>query len=653
MDQQQLSSQPQEVAESPAMADRSVSAEPPATIDAPADEASGSNVPSPQVPLMRHHVHHSYIWLQCLRTVIVVLVVVALFSGAIVTILSNAATAGSINGRSLLTVLIFSYAIVAFVAIAIFVIIYRVFAYLHLYYELGPEEFNLYKGILNKKRIHVPYRRIQTIDQHSSLSQRILGVCTILIDTAGGARNKAIVVPYMQKSRAEELRRELFARKQYQLAKIQQDVLVQKTLAQQATNPAGQETSVQGVLAKQAQDSTSALSTRTPTSSIPGNAFDAPAEIWKEMRGVFGGTEVDTGRTTYEYGLSNKELIFTGFLNNTAFITLFLGLLALIVRRGILLMSFGPEAFEYGSFLFGDNVLIMVIAILFVIALVIWLVTAIGTCITYGGFRARRRDNRIEIEHGLLQHRVQGVDVDRVQSIVVRQTVVHRLLGYCVLSVSKVDTNENYSEERNRFTLRGMIIHPFVKLNRVPEILAGMIPEFADVPVDTLPVAKPAMRRAIIRRGFLQNFWFWLAIVLSRVQMVIDTLAYFSVLENADLVSTVDVAFPVLYLLCLVLTVLRIIGAVLWARGSGFAYNQQFMQVSNSGFARETVSFPRQKIQFGYTKTNPLQRHAHTATIYARTAAGIGGTSVRLIDTNEEDAEAWLSWLEPRKVPQG
>ena len=48
----------------------------------------------------------------------------------------------------------------------------------------------------------------------------------------------------------------------------------------------------------------------------------------------------------------------------------------------------------------------------------LWLLSAIGACVSYGGFRACRRDNRIEVEHGLLQHRFQGVDVDRVHVMV-------------------------------------------------------------------------------------------------------------------------------------------------------------------------------------------------------------------------------------------
>ena len=81
--------------------------------------------------------------------------------------------------------------------------------------------------------------------------------------------------------------------------------------------------------------------------------------------------------------------------------------------------------------------------------------------------------------------------------------------------------------------------------------------------------------------------------------------------------------------------------------GPRFAYNHRFMQVSNGGLSRETVSFPRQKIQFGCTKSNPLQRRAGTDTLLATTAAGSGGTTTTLIDASHADAMAWLDWLKP------
>ena len=101
------------------------------------------------------------------------------------------------------------------------------------------------------------------------------------------------------------------------------------------------------------------------------------------------------------------------------------------------------------------------------------------------------------------------------------------------------------------------------------------------------------------------------------------------------------------YVACAVAEVLAAVSAVLWARSSWFSFNRRFMQVENGGLGSVSVCLPREKIQFGFSKSNPLQRRAKVATITARTAAGLQGTSTRLIDACEEDAAAWLAWLVP------
>ena len=199
--------------------------------------------------------------------------------------------------------------IAGIVVLVALVAVYQVISYKHLYYELGPEEFNLYSGILNKKRVHVPYQRIQSVDQHATLIQRIFGVCSVSIDTAGGAANKAVIVPYVQKTQAEELRRELFARKQYAVA-VQNGAAPDAAVAAMA--------SAAGVPAQALHEG--------------ANVLDAPAEIWQDVRGVFGGAAVDTGRVTYEYGMSNKELVFTGLSNNTAFFVVVVGIVGAVAQ---------------------------------------------------------------------------------------------------------------------------------------------------------------------------------------------------------------------------------------------------------------------------------------------------------------------------------
>lgn len=599
-------------------------------------------LPSATVEPVRHHVHHSYIWLGSIQAAFAIFVVVLISS---VSSISSSLARGDDAGSSgvPLFLIIGVLALAGFVLVVGIVALFQWLSYKHLYYELGASEFNLYSGIFNKKRVHVPYQRIQSVDQRATLLQRIFGVCTVSIDTAGGSTNKAVLVPYVQKSQAEQLRSELFARKQFAAA-VQSGVAPDAAAAAIAASsgvPVGQIDSLPG-----------AASVAAP----PHNVLDAPAEIWTDVRGVFGGMAVDTGKVSYEYGLSNKELVLTGLSNNTAFALVIVGILGAVAQfvgsiAPVVAGRIDPlvgHVVTMSAQLFSGNLIAAAVAVAVAAIAVIWLISIIGTCISFGGFRACRRDSRIEVEHGLLQHRFQGVDIDRVQSVVVKQSFIRRLFGYCELSLGKIDAaSENQQDQKKSLNQQGVIIHPFVKMKRVPEILAGLVPEFAHVPSENTPVTHVALRRALIRRGIVQGSGFWLAVVVAIIQLCVNIFVSGSS-EAATTLFFVNTGAAVGYALCAVLLVLDLIGAVLWFRGSGFAYNNRFMQVSNGGFARESVSFPRKKIQFGSTKTNPLQRNAKTATIQARTAAGIGGTTVRLIDVCEEDARAWLDWLKPQ-----
>ena len=580
--------------------------------------------------LEKRHVHHSYIWLGTLQ---VVFSLVVAFAFIIFTTLLDSKPL-SINGS-----VIGSTAIIAFVIIIGFLLIVgltvlmQVLSYRHLYYELGPNEFNLYSGIFNKKRVHVPYQRVQSVNQKATLIQRIVGVCVVHIDTAGGSANKAVTIPYLQNFEAERLRAEIFARKQ-------------AILTEQAAQSAPGVPVVEGSFAPGAP----AQVAYAPMS----NVLDAPAEIFSDVRGVFGGMTVDTGTVSYEYGMSNKELVLTGLSNNTGFVLVVLAVIGSIagLAEQILSTTLGRMVVDGGvNFVissFAGNVIGAVTGVAILAFLVVWVVSIIGTCISYGGFKARRRSSRIEVEHGLLQHQFHGVDVDRVQSVIVKQSFIRRLFGYCELSLGKIDTaSENGEDQQKALAPQGLVIHPFVKMSRVPEILAGLVPEFADVPTQSMPVAKVALRRAIIRRCIVLGNGFWLAVLVGIAHIIANIYAAPFGAEAAGTMFYVNVGAAVLYVICALIIVLDAIGAVMWYRGSGFAYNRHFMQISNGGFSRESVSFPRKKIQYGFTKTNPFQRAAGVATLNARTAAGIGGTTLKLVDVCEDEASVWLDWTRP------
>lgn len=581
----------------------------------------------------RQHVHHTYIWLGGLRAFF--FIVLAIIVSSISSIVSLAMEVGRrANLHDMMAVpLLIGIGMVVLIALFGIVVGVRAWSYRHLYYEVGPSEFSVCSGIFNKKRVHVPYQRIQSVDQRATLVQRIFGVCSVSIDTAGGSSNKAIVIPYVTKNRAESLRRELFARKQW------------------AVQGGGVEADAVNVPAAQR------------TEAAPGNILDVGDEAWREVGGVFAGEAVFTGTVSYEYGLSNKELLLSAVSGNAGFVAVLVvvvaGLLQLASSVFELFPGSGDDMVEMATNMAarqGTEVLIAwAVGAVIAVALAGWALSVLSACLSYGGFHARRRDDRIEVEHGLLQHQFQGVSVERVQSVEVRQTLIRRLLGYCSITLGKVDAAQDPDDgtKAKGNVQRGMVVHPFVKKDRVPEILHGLLPEFADLPAEKTRVAPVALRRGLIRRCLWQGSGFWLAACTIALQVLFHWLAGIDVSmtdeDGALLLSWVDTIAIALYVVAGALVVLDAVNAVLWFRESSFGVNERFMSVTNGGFTIVAMSFPRNKIQFGYTKTNPFQRMAHTASIHARTAAGIGGTTVRLIDARESDATAWLAWVKPRR----
>ena len=172
--------------------------------------------PQPAAAPIRHHPHHSFIWLGGLRTLFVVLwcAVIGAFSG-IAALAAELAEYGSghASGAGMLVAVIIGALLLFILVVAVLCFIIRWVQWRHFWYEFDPAEFSIYSGVISKKKTHVPYTRVQSVDQKASLLQRILGLCVVSIDTAGGASNKAITIPYVTKSQAEELRNQLYMRK--------------------------------------------------------------------------------------------------------------------------------------------------------------------------------------------------------------------------------------------------------------------------------------------------------------------------------------------------------------------------------------------------------------------------------------------------------
>lgn len=659
----------------------------------------------------RYSLHHSYIWLSALRALPYIFAAV-LFSSlsALFELADYVAALVGLEGLAFLFVV--AFCLLFTVIIGAIAVGAAALAYRYKWYEFGSAEFSFYSGILSKKRTHIPYQRVQSVNEKMSLLQRIVGVCTVTIDTAGGADNKALVVPYVEKSAAERIRRELFMRKSLiaqGLSPQETDERMRAFAAQETQIPttnmpltgyagsvananapippweleASQHTSDQPVqnyqnipgYAHSAEQPEFSAGVVPPEQMVQGqsvssaqgsynqgfqeNILDMPAQVMDDMRGIFANAEIDTGKVTCEFGLTNKELIFSALSSKTSFVFVLIGVVSAFTTflGGLVdarIISSSDTVYSTAWHMVGNPLGIMFLLFVLGILLLLWLLSVASSCLSYAGFRSRRRGERIEIERGLITHVFSGMDVEKIQSIHIHQTFFQRLLKCCSVAYGRVGATEeeNGSNSMDVSASNKLVVHPFLPLSRVPEVISGLTPEYQTLPQATKAVDKCALRRALIRQVIWQGLGFWLLILLACTWLIlllaVPTELSLEFFNGMTLMQCMILFSGAVVALVIVIAVLEAINAVLWYRKAAFGWDHFGFTLVNGGFSLDTVTVPRTKIQAASIRTNPLQRYARVATVLVDTAAGVGSTRHKLIDVSKADADEWFDWVHPR-----
>lgn len=574
----------------------------------------GASAYEPEQTGVRHSLHHCYIWLGALCAAPVIFIC-GLSSLPGLTKIAEALGFISVNAffAAVLLLLAFTVLICAVVMGA------RAWTYRYTWYEFDETEFSFYSGILNKRRTHVPYSKIQSVNERASLLQRLAGVRTVNIDTAGGASNKALVISYVERSAAEYLRRELFRRKHIEGEGERVAAVAPSSLAGQ------------------------------------GNVLDAAAAVMDDIRGVFAKDAVNTGVVTCEYRLGNKELLFSALCGRASFglaLATVMAALVVMATLAILAVLVDSTTFSAATGVPKSDLMLACGLTGFLLLLCLamtWVTYLVGVCLSYGGFQARRRGGRIEVERGLITHVFSGIDVDRIQSVHIHQTFFQRLMRCCSVSYGRIGvaSGEESSSSSSQSETDKLVVHPFLPIAEAWNVVQGLTPEYAPAPVASTPMPKVALRRAITRRAVLKGVGFWLAVALLLLCAAVFAADATAARGRAQLGGLVAATLIPGLLLCAAIAAIEVVGAFLWHRRSAFGFDGSGTIVVNGGYSTDTVIVPRKKMQYACLRTNPLQRHAGVATVLVCTAAGVRGRDERLIDVPIAEASAWLDWAQP------
>ena len=554
------------------------------------------DIPSPSTGIEpgRHHISKTYIPLMMFRgfwTALLVAIVAVLNFEERADVIMRFMNFGSM---------------VLFVAIG-FIILMGIFgfiiwlSYKRLTWEITEDELHIYKGLVVKKKSHIPFRRIHSVNIEAKILDRIFGVVTVKFDTAAGSGgSEDAKLPAMKLSTAEMLRKEIFQRKN-----------------SEATEQ------VQGTI------------------KGGGNILDGLNKENDNIRGVFAGDPISDLDPESEYRLTNKELVLLCISNGKAF--------AIIFAIALFIFQFINTIGDIGDAVVGeaektvDTLLsmgpVIITGLLMAVLVISIIISFISRALTYGNFVAKRYGTRIEISRGLVQKHSTGVAVERIQILKVKQGLIQRILGYAELSLqtaSDLIKTDNDNQEINT----GVVIHPFIKVSSIDEYMIKMLKEFSDRPTELEGLSGLAMRRSVVR----YCMWTALFVILPLNIGWWILKQYVHVGASISFVGMDTLNNTVIGLSIAILVLMTAIGWGAW-RGRAYAQNDGYIAMRSGVLGRERSYVPKKKIQFAMVNQNPFQKRVKLATIKANTAV-MGSSFDSIKDVDIDLANNYLGWIE-------
>lgn len=236
-----------------------------------------------------------------------------------------------------------------------------------------------------------------------------------------------------------------------------------------------------------------------------------------------------------------------------------------------------------------------------------WILSIVGTTISWGDFAVGRKRDRVLVARGLLERREVSVQRDRIQAITVVEGLLHQPIGRCAVYVESI----GHAEEKGASTC----LHPFLRVADLPAFLEDVAPGFHTAPRLHQPPSR-ALLRFLVRPSFsvfvVAGFFTWLW----------GTGGLFVLL---GLIPT------------------WVIGWLSW-RDTGVGVAEDTVVVRSRRWTRRTAFLPRRRIQTADASANVFQRRRDLASFSVVAASGATGRTYEARDLDEGVPAALLAW---------
>jgi len=263
--------------------------------------------------------------------------------------------------------------------------------------------------------------------------------------------------------------------------------------------------------------------------------------------------------------------------------------------------------------------IVVAVIVLGILALT-WILSIVGTTISWGDFSVGRKRDRLLVARGLLERREVSVQRDRIQAITVVEPLLHQPIGRCSVYVESI----GHAEEKGASTC----LHPFLRVADLPAFLDDVAPGFHAAPRLHQPPTR-ALLRFLVRPSFTvlavaaAAFWLWSTPGLLVLLGLIPTWA---------------------------------IGWLSW-RDIGAGVANDMVVVRSRRWTRRTAYLPRRRIQTADASANVFQRRRDLASFSVVAASGATGRTYEARDLDDAVPAALLAWAgrtaPPPEAPQG
>ncbi len=288
--------------------------------------------------------------------------------------------------------------------------------------------------------------------------------------------------------------------------------------------------------------------------------------------------------------LSTRDLIIAGATASEAGIVAAVlgGALQFVDDLPIDVPDFLPDP-ESIVQLSGGAIVIAVAGVVFAVLLIGWLLSILGTLVTYHGFTLEQTSSELRKRYGLLGRRDAVIPLERVQAVRIEESWIRRPLRLAAL---KVETAGGAPQERQRGGAEAFL--PLARAADVPQLVEAVLGGLDYGALGFRPAHPRARRRAFVRYTAV------LALAAAGLTFVVEPrwLPFLPVLPLAWL------------------------AAGQYYRNLGYALAPGFVVTRSGLLDRITWVIPDRRIQTVHLTHSPLQRRHGLADVVVDTAAG-------------------------------